>query len=129
VAGTYVPPAPTWALLNTGDPAITHYTAGTWILEATGPTTLQLRMTSAGFLTASMVHPVGGCVTQPVSIATTFGFLSTVGATLQAPFCPAPFGAGSTVTVSVADFATVPPTPVLFTCISTGNNGHVCQRR
>lgn len=129
--GTYVPPAATWALFAPGDPAFLHHDAGAWVLEGLDAGTLQLRMVADGFITASMIHPVGtlvACSTQPVATVTTFNFLTTTGSTLQAPFCPSPVGTGSTVLVSVADFATSPPSTVLFRCISTGNNGHLCQR-
>jgi collagen triple helix repeat protein len=127
-AGTYAPPAPTWALMNLGDPVITHHAAGAWVLEAPDATTVRVRMTGAGAVSVSMVYPAGTCATQPVVMNSVFAFLSAVDASLQAPFCPAPFGAGSTVLVTVADFNFSPPAPTIFRCISTGNNGHLCQR-
>lgn len=128
-AGTFTPPTQTWAVMAPGDPAFVHQPATTWVLEALDAATLRVRMTALNLVTASMVFPAGDCATQPVVMNSAFGALRAVGDAVTGSFCPAPLGVGSTVLVSVADFGILPPRTVLFRCISTGDDSHVCQRQ
>ena len=123
--GTYVPPAATWDFFFPGTATLTHFTGSNWVLESPDGVTLRLVFTGGGFVAGSLIHPVGDCSVQPVAMGTTFGMLSTAGQALTASFCPA--SAGSTILVSVSDFSNG-PIPYRFSCISTGANGHVCQR-
>lgn len=124
--GTFQLPTTTRAVFGTGP--FTHHTGSGWVLEAPTAATLQLRTTTAGFVTLGFVSPTActgtGSAGGNGTMSNPHRFSFSIGTTLQATFC----AEGSVIQVFILEANSFPEKIFRFTCMRMSGNGNVCRQ-